>query len=430
MPMSDPTPLPASVPSEPGLDRSFWGMAATQFLGAFNDNLFKQVVLLMCLDYQIRHHISFDLQPWAQGIFAAPFILFSGLAGYLADCHSKRNIVVLCKAAEIGIVLLGIAAIASNSLWAVFAVLFLLGTHSAFFGPSKYGILPELVGERRLSAANGIFLMTTFVAIITGIGAAGILKQRFLPDNLAIVAVAYVGVSLAGLATSLLVRKTPAAHPRMPFHWENLAVSRDTIQMFRRDRPLLLALVMFSVFWLIGGVVQPAVNAFGVRHLGLTDEQTSFILVFLTVGIALGCIFAGWASGERVEFRLVRVGAWGMVVGLALMSLWGGAGFSQAATVQGSRFFLFVMGAAAGMFTVPLQVYLQSRPPMDQKGRVIGAMNLINWIGIALATPLYALFELLTKLVGAPYWGVFGATALVLVPVALFYRPRNTPRPE
>ena len=414
---------------EPGLDVSFWGMAATQFLGAFNDNLFKQVVLLMCLDYKKLHGTA-DIQPWALAIFSTPFILFSGLAGYLADCHSKRNIVLLCKVAEIGIVLLGIGAIATNSLAAVFVVLFLLGTHSAFFGPSKYGILPELVGDRSLPAANGIFLMTTFVAIILGVGAAGVLKQRFLPDHLGIVATAYLSVSIGGLLTSLLVRKTPVAHPQMPFHWENLAVSRDTIRMFLRDRPLLLALIMFSVFWLIGGVVQPTVNAFGKDQMGLTDEQTSFILVFLTIGIALGCMYAGWASGEKVEFRLVRNGAWGMVIGVALMAIWEGVGLNPNATMQGSRFFLFFMGAAAGIFTVPLQVYLQSRPPADQKGRVIGAMNLINWIGIALSSPIYSLFEFLTKAVGAPISGVFGATALVILPVALFYRPRDTPRPE
>lgn len=404
-------------------------MTITQFLGAFNDNLFKQVVLLTCLDYSQRFHTQ-DLQPWAAGIFAAPFIMFSGFAGFLADRYSKRTIVVTCKLAEVGIVLLGIAAISSGLLWPVLAVLFLLGTHSAFFGPAKYGILPELVREKDLPAANGIFLMTTFAAIILGIGAAGVLKFRYIPARMEIVAAAYLGVALSGLATSMLVRRTAVAKPGLTFHVESLAVSRETVQMFKRDRPLLTALIMFSVFWLVGGIVQPAVNAFGKLQLQLDDERTSFILVFLTIGISVGCVLAGWLSGEKVNFRLVTLGCWGMVASLAAMAAWGCLGLDVELTVRGSRGILFAMGTAAGVFTVPLQVFLQSRPPADQKGRVIGAMNLINWIGIGLSTPTYAAFAWIVALLGGPIAGVFGVTAFVLLPIALFYRPRETPRPN
>lgn len=410
-------------------DRSFWGMTATQFLGAFNDNLFKQVVLLMCVDYSKAHGIR-DIQPDAQAIFAVPFVLFSGFAGYLADRTSKRQIVVLCKAAEILIVSLGALAMSTGALEPVFAVLFLLGTHSAFFGPSKFGILPELVREKNLPAANGVFLMTTFVGIILGMAAGGNLKQHLLPDHLGWAAAVYLAVAAAGFSTSLLIRKTRVARPGLAFDWSDVIVSKGTVQMFLRDRPLLLALAMYSLFWLIGGVVQPGVNAFGKIQLQLDDEHTSYMLAFLVIGISLGCAAGGWLSGQRVAFWLVSLGAWGMLLGLALLAVWGSLGLGAEQTLWGSKLLLLLMGCSAGLFTVPLQVFLQARPPADQKGRVIGAMNLVNWIGILLSAGVYGVLDRLVALLGGPVAWVFGALAVLLAPVALLYRPQAAPRAE
>jgi acyl-[acyl-carrier-protein]-phospholipid O-acyltransferase/long-chain-fatty-acid--[acyl-carrier-protein] ligase len=425
-------------------DLSFWGMTATQFLGAFNDNLFKQVVLLLCIDFA-REQGTRDYQPYAQELFALPFVLFSGFAGYLSDRYSKRRIVVTCKVAEIGIVILGTWALSSGSLPAVFAVLFLMGTHSAFFGPSKFGILPELVRERDLPAANGIFLMTTFVGIIAGTALAGSLKG-YIHENIAFVLTTYIAVAATGLLTSQLILKSPAARPGLPFEWSDLVVSGATLRMFWRDRPLLVALIMYSVFWLIGGLTLPAVNAFGKLQLYLdlpvkdADQRTSLMAGFLVLGIAIGCAGAGWLSGRRINFRFVPWGCWGMVLGLGLISLLGWLGtdhrlpfaprLSVGSIEQIAKFLLAVMGVAAGVFTVPLQVFLQSRPPDDQKGRVIGAMNLVNWIGILFSAEIYAAFDRICAWAGAPPSGIFGATAVLLLPVALFYRPRETPRPD
>jgi acyl-[acyl-carrier-protein]-phospholipid O-acyltransferase/long-chain-fatty-acid--[acyl-carrier-protein] ligase len=349
-----------------------------------------------------------------------------------------------------------------------------MGTHSAFFGPAKYGILPELVREPNLPAANGIFLMTTFVGIIVGTMLAGKLKG-FVDDNILLVGAAYVAVAATGLTTSLFIRKTPVAHPGLRFAWSDLAVSGETLRMFWRDRPLLLALVMYSVFWLIGGLTQSTVNVYGklqvFGHLGIkeADNAASLMLGFLVIGIALGCVTAGWISGNRVNFRLVPWGAWGMVIGLGLLAVVGWLGTSResadpfsaavtpaevAAKTGGSsadsdsqessdarpilsaeivgttsKLLLLLMGMAAGIFTVPLQVFLQSRPPSDQKGRVIGAMNLVNWIGILFSAEIYSAFDVIRAELHAPHSAIFGGTVLLLLPVALFYRPRETPRP-
>src|SRR5262249_37489720 len=199
---------------------------------------------------------------------------------------------------------------------------------------AKYGILPELVREPNLPVANGIFLMTTFVGIIVGTMLAGRLKG-FVDNNILLVGAAYAAVAVTGLTTSLLIRKTPVAHPGLRFAWSDLAVSGETLRMFWRDKPLLVALVMYSVFWLIGGLTQSTVNVYGklqvFGHLGIkeADSAASLMLGFLVIGIALGCVTAGWISGNRVNFRLVPWGAWGMVLGLGLLSVLGWLGTSR-----------------------------------------------------------------------------------------------------
>src|SRR5580765_982044 len=159
-------------------DRSLWGMTATQFFGAFNDNLFKQLMLLLAIPVGAAAARKADEQGLATMLFSLPFVLFSGFAGYLSDRYSKRTMIVLCKLAEIGIMLLGMAgflAYGATGYRGLLVVLFLMGTHSAFFGPGKYGILPELFREADLPRANGVILMTTFLAIIFGTASAGLL---------------------------------------------------------------------------------------------------------------------------------------------------------------------------------------------------------------------------------------------------------------
>ena len=205
-------------------DKSFWGMAATQFLGAFNDNLFKQLVLLLSIAAAGAAGAS-DRQGLAMFIFTVPFLAFTGYAGYLADRLSKRVIVVACKVAEIGVMALGAVAFvayASNGqLWPLYVVLFLMGAHSAFFGPAKYGILPEMLRAKDLPRANGFLLMSTFLAIIFGTVIAGFLL-RFFGDRLWVASVSCMSIALAGLLTALLVRRVRPSNPELKFEQANL----------------------------------------------------------------------------------------------------------------------------------------------------------------------------------------------------------------
>jgi acyl-[acyl-carrier-protein]-phospholipid O-acyltransferase/long-chain-fatty-acid--[acyl-carrier-protein] ligase len=405
---------------------SFLGMTVAQFLGAFNDNLFKQVVLLQCIDHALRG--GPDRQPWAQGLFALPFVLFSGFAGFLSDKFDKRSVVVTCKVAEIAIMAIGTFVVAREWLPGALAILFLMGTHSAFFGPSKYGILPELVPPSQLPRANGLFLMTTFLGIILGTGLAGLLKS-ILPTTPWACGAAFMGVALVGTLAARFVRSVPPASPSPKFDPQSLFVSAETRRLILSDPPLRTALLVSSLFWFCGGVVQPTVNAVGKQHVfaGLPDAEkdirTSLLVSCLAIGIAIGCPLAGAASRGRADFRLTVAGAWGIVACLLLLALAGGAGPPGPMLEQPIRLLLVLLGTSTGFFTVPLQVFLQSRPPASQKGRVIGAMNLIQWVGILLAAVFYLACNAARNALDWPVSTLFAATALAIVPVGLFFRP-------
>lgn len=425
-------------------DLSFWGMTATQFLGAFNDNLFKQLVLLLAVAGgagaaavgpagALAANGGQDQQSLALAVFSIPFLLFSSFAGFLSERNSKRTVIVLCKVAEIGIVLLGMAAFA---LWniagmtGVLAVLFLMGTHSAFFGPGKYGILPELFAKRHLPQANGIILMTTFLAIIFGTALAGYLKDLLGHQRLWLASAVCLLIALAGTQTALWVRPVPAADPNLRFTWSAFLIPREMRRLLARDRQLLWAILVNSVFWLIGGIVHPSVNAVGETQFLIGSTWTSVLAACMGLGIAMGSVLAIWLSRGKVNFALVKGGAWLIVVALVCLALPGqtaaeGQPQLNLLGVYGTLVVLILLGIFAGLFAVPLQVFLQTRPPESLKGRTIATNNLANWVAIVGSAGVYGLFARIVETFDWPRTTVFAFTAVIMLPVALFYRPRE-----
>ncbi len=409
-------------------DSSFWGMASTQFLGAFNDNVFKQLVLLLATPTvaQVMDKSAKDLQSEAQYIFAASFLIFSGFAGFLSDRYSKRPVVVLSKIAEIVVMFLGMIGFYFYDMTGVaglFLVLFLMGTQSAFFGPSKYGILPEMLRAQDLPRANGIFLMLTFTAIIFGMAFAGGLKE-FFADRLWIASSACVVIAIIGTITSLAVRPVPPAQPNLPYRWSVWMISKETLQLLKRDRGLLAAIAVVAMFWLVGGMVLQTVNALGKSQLGLNELQTSLLAASIGVGTAVGCLLGGYLSRDRIDARVVAIGAIGTIIMLVLMSLPGGAN-QHLLGFRGSIPVLILLGTFSGMFIVPVQVTLQSRPPKQEKGRMIATMNQISWVGVILGALIYKLSLAIFESFDGPRSYIFGVTALLMLPVALFYRPKS-----
>jgi len=417
-------------------------MTVTQFFGAFNDNLFKQLILLLSISAT-----GADNQGFAMLVFAAPFLVFTGYAGFLSDKIGKRGIVISCKVVEILVMLLGglgfVIYAQQGSLVVLYAVLFLMGAQSAFFGPAKYGILPEMLRARDLPRANGFILMTTFLAIIFGTVVAGKLLEHF-STQLWIASGACVAIAVIGTLSSLFVRRVPPANAELKFELAALTVPHDMRQLLREDRSLLMALLVSSLFWLLAGMVPSAVNALGKLELELGDGNTSILAGIIGLGIALGCAIGGVVSGGKVNFTLIRIGSIGIVGCLFVMAIPGNGDLhllkdaegnlerlpalgesTQWLGFWGSLPTLLLLGISTGLFAVPLQVFLQSKPPNDKKGRMIAVMNQANWIGVLLSAALY---QGLAMLIESQQWSrsiMFMFIGALMLPVALFYHPRN-----
>ncbi len=443
-------------------DSTFWGLLVTQFLGAFNDNVFKFLVMFLCTDRAKANPLD-DWQGYALIAFASPFVLFSGVCGYLADRYSKTRIIVLSKLLEIAIMGVGLLVFwltepSKLQLRLLIGVLFLMGSHSAFFGPSKYGILPELYAKNRLPGINGCFLMTTFVAIIGGVAAAGYLKDT-LPNLMSVQWVCIL-IAIAGTLTSLLVRRLPAAEPNLRFNPSAVFIDPETRATLRLQPKLLTALLFSSIFWFVGGIFQPSVNAMGTLQYRLSDTSTGQLAATTAVGIAIGSLLAGYLSRSRFRASLVRIAAVGMVICMAGLAIPGerltppeaslsteqpamsvDAGSVAKAdewssssnhhlrlpfvSLTGAGLLLMGAGLFAGLFSVPLQVYLQAMSPAHLKGRMIGAMNLINWIGIALSGAFYEIGKQVLVRLGASPNAIFGAIAVVILIAALLFRMQD-----
>jgi acyl-[acyl-carrier-protein]-phospholipid O-acyltransferase/long-chain-fatty-acid--[acyl-carrier-protein] ligase len=426
-------------------DRSFWGMVTTQFLGAFNDNLYKQLMLLLAVPVAVvaadaaadgaGQGATSDAQGWATLVFSLPFVLFSGFAGYLSDRFSKTPIIVYCKVAEIAVMLLGLAAFYCFEIFGTagtWIVLFLMGTQSSFFGPGKYGILPELFRSEDLPKANGLILMTTFLAIIFGTVLAGVLKAVLFTDgsasSLALGMLLCVVIAVAGTLTSLLVRRVAAAQPGMPFVTDSLGICHDARRLLRADPGLMAALLVGSVFWLVSGIAVPTVNRLGF-WLGANATWTSVLTASIGLGIMIGALLAAYLCRKGIGDRCVSLGLVGICVSLAALGTW--LGNQHLLGYTGSLIALVLLGVNAAVFAIPLQVFIQDRPPAVLKGRMIATMNQANFTGILISGPLYQLFEWLSRVAGWPISSVFWMMGCLVLPLAALYRlDSSVPKPH
>ncbi|MEO2014547.1 MAG: MFS transporter [Fuerstiella sp.] len=437
-------------------DTVFGGILSTQFLGAFNDNFFKQMVLLKCTELATTSNN--DLQPLALAAFALPFVLLSGIGGYISDRFSKRTVIVWCKVAEIAVMAAALQVLllkgldSSAQLRLLIVVLAFMGAQSAIFGPSKYGILPELFSSGKLLPVNGAIQMTTFLAIIFGMAGAGIALDS-LGNSLWFCSLIAVGIAVVGTGTSLFIRRTPVAEPQLKLQAGNLFIPRDIWRLFRSEPRLARAILVMMLFWFIGGVAQPAVNTLGENVLHLSKTRTSLMAASIGIGIAIGCVVSGFANrgGSTSGVRWTTRGGWMIVGSLLLITLLAsgmlGRPAESADQVHGIlysigvadviewslRLGMLLLGISAGIFVVPIQVYVQATPPPEQKGRLIGAMNFVTWIGILLSAAFLKVMNSVTTFLagsGNAYefqFVVFLTLAILMAPVALLYRLPSKP---
>jgi acyl-[acyl-carrier-protein]-phospholipid O-acyltransferase / long-chain-fatty-acid--[acyl-carrier-protein] ligase len=372
--------------SEPPQDwrRGFWSLIVTQFQAAFNDNALKFLVIYMVVTMDFAQKQRDFLVLIIGALFAVPFILFSMAGGYFADRYSKRSVSIATRALEVGVMVFFIFGLSLHNLTMESAGVFLVSAEAALFGPSKYGLLPELLTERRLSWGNGIIELGTFLASVSAMMAAGLLADRYRGRE-GIAGFMLLAFTCFGLLASFGISRVPAADPAKVFRWNPLGDLLDQIHTIASDRVLAWAVLGNTYLYFLAGLLQLAIVIYGHDVLRINDTHTSYLQAAVGIGIGLGSVAAGYLSGGKIEYGLIPLGAMGMTVFGAVL-------YSPALTLWTSATHLALLGFFGGLFAVPLGALIQHRPRPEKKGGVIAAANLLSFVGIFIAAGAYYLF--------------------------------------
>ncbi|MDF3931628.1 MFS transporter [Pseudomonas citronellolis] len=375
--------------------RRFLPFFITQLLGAFNDNIFKQSLILAIL-----YHLSVGgdrnlLVNLCALLFILPFFLFSALGGQFGEKFNKDALMRALKLAEIVIMLVGAAGFLLGSLPLLFLALFAMGTHSALFGPVKYSILPQHLRDDELVGGNALVEMGTFLAILAGTIGAGVLmsRQAYAPG----VAVAVVLVAACGFLASRGIPRAAAALPQLQLDWNIFKQSWAILRLGLGQRPAVSrSLVGNSWFWFLGAVYLTQIPTYAKELLHGDESVVTLILTVFSVGIALGSMLCEKLSGKKVEIGLVPFGS----IGLSLFGIllwWHSGGFPvgaapynwlevlehpQSWAVLGD---ILGIGVFGGFYIVPLYALIQARTDEDKRARVIAANNILNALFMVVA---------------------------------------------
>ena len=407
----------------------FW----TQFLGAFNDNLFKNALVIL-VTFGGASTLGMDpaaLVAAASAIFILPFFLFSATGGQLADKLEKSQLVRWVKLAEIVIMLLGAFAFLSGSTGILLLLLFLMGTQSAFFGPVKYGILPQLLDEDDLVGGNALIETATYLAILGGTIAGGVLVTSTIGGvpGTSIVAVMVVLVAGLGFLTSRRIPECPPESPELVVQWDPIRPTVSIIAATRQVRPVWLSVLGITWFWGFGTVLLSVFPPYTRDVLNTNGHVATLFLAAFSIGIGGGSMLCERLSRHRLELGIVPIGSFFMSV-FALDLWWVGAPFDVAADAPlngiswliaqpaGLRILVDLVGLAmaGGLYIVPLYTMIQQRSAPEERSRIIAGNNIINAAFMVAAS----LALMAMQAVGLSVPQVFGVLALVNVAVAVY----------
>jgi len=371
--------------------RQFWPLFVTQFLGALNDNVFKSALVVL-VTFQLADASGVDgpvMVTAAAGIFIVPFFVFSATAGQLADRYDKARLARWVKAAEVLIMIAGAMAFFRESLGALMAVLFLMGTQSALFGPVKYAILPQHLALDQLITANAMVEAGTFLAILLGTIVGGLLVLT--ENGLWVVAGLIVSIAVLGAGTSLLVPKAPSLDRGLVINFNVFSSTRQMIGHARRTPEVFWAVMGISWFWLVGATFLSQFPTFAKDVLNGDEEVVTLFLATFSVGIAVGSGLCSWLLKGRISAKYVPFAA--LLMSAFMVDLYFSSGafgaISQGARLGVGEFLnsanglrvsadLVMVAVGGGLYIVPLYAVLQSRGAASHRARDIAANNILN----------------------------------------------------
>jgi hypothetical protein len=381
-------------------NRRFLPLFGTQFLGAFNDNVYKNSLVILIIFqgstlYGIDTNVIVTL---SAGIFILPFFLFSATAGQFADKYEKSRLIRRIKILEIVIMSFAVIAFYFESIIMLITLLFLMGAQSTLFSPLKYGILPQHLEERELIGGNGLLSLGTFLAILLGTLLGGILIS-IDPNGPFIIAGMVVILAILGFLASRSIPCAEAADPNLIINWNVVRQTFKIIQYARENRSVFIAILGISWFWFLGATYLAQVPAYSKNILGSNNEVVTLLLTMFSGGIGLGSLMCEKMSKGQIELGIVPLGAFGIIVFsldiyfasqhfVALSLPVGQLGYVQFLNISGSSRILLdlmLIGLFGGFYIVPLSAVVQHRSNPQHRAQVIAANNIFNALVMVLS---------------------------------------------
>lgn len=406
-------------------DKRFWPTFWTQFFGAFNDNVFKNA-LVMLITFKSYHLAGLNPESMVAlcgGIFILPFFLFSATAGQICDKYPKHKLMFYIKVWEIAVMLIGAFGFITENIVVLIITLFFMGLQSSFFGPVKYSVLPELVKDGELVQGNALVSMATFVAILVGTILGGILIA--IPEN-GQVFVAGAVILFAGIGTlfSTRIQELTPSSPGLKINYGLFSPAWEIIKITKRSKSVFLAVMGISWFWFLGAALLSMFPAYVKNVIGGDAHVATLFLALFSIGVAVGSILCEKMSRERLELGLVPFGTIGMSIFILDLFLIGEPARLTSEVIGVIEFFqnpsfyrviidLLGLSIFAGFFTVPLYTFIQKKSPDGERSRVIAGLNILNALFMVCSAILLTIFYQI-KLSMAEIFGIWALLNLLV----------------
>lgn len=372
--------------------RRFLPMFITQFFGALNDNVYKQALLLVITYGWINQQATdvSTLNNLAALLFILPYFIFSATAGQIADKFERSQLIRGIKVLEIVIMLIGSAGFLLGNLWLLLLALFMMGTHSTFFGPIKYAILPEILKPNELMSGNALFQSGTSIAILIGmiLGGAVISVSQ---GNLIWISLTVVIIAILGYLSSRFILKQQVSSPELKIDWNFFRTSFQTLK-YAKSLPLIFMILLGnSWYWFYGATYLTQIPQLTQQNLHASENVVSLLLTFFSVGIGVGSLLCRRIGGSEVNIKMVPIGAIGLTLfafylalSLAFVPERTGAMMNVADMFNHGAIYYHVMlavtllGVSGGFYIVPLYAIMQAYSPRSHRARVVAANNILN----------------------------------------------------
>lgn len=363
--------------------KRFAPLFSVQFLGAFNDNIFKNTLAII-VTFQAASWTNLSLEilaPLVGAIFILPFFIFSGLAGALADKYDKAMLTRFVKLMELGLMVVATIGFMFHWLWLLFVVVFGLGLHSTLFGPIKYSIIPQHMQENELVVANALVEAGTFGAILLGTICGGLIASSVYGGVIA--GIVGIAIALIGYVLSRYIPQAPSLNPQVTISYNIFLQNYQTLKLAYANKIVFLCIIALSLFWLYGSLLLSQFPAFVKIVLSGDESSVTILLSVFTIGIGIGSFLCEKLSHHTIRPSLILIGALGMAlfgVDFALAS----AGFEPSGNLYQMISFwhilldLALIALFGGLFSVPLYALIQSKSDAQFRSRMIAANNISN----------------------------------------------------